>query len=92
MTVPTLPGLFSLWVRRHSLSPAARVLRPGGIAGISISDWIGTLIAPPDSAVRDTIRRFTELQQDNGGNPYACCLLGEWMEAVGFSRIRLCTA
>jgi SAM-dependent methyltransferase len=72
-----------------ALREVYRVLRPAGIAAISSPDWTGTLVAPPDSAVREVIRRFTQLQQDNQGNPYAGTRLGEWLGAAGFVGMRL---
>lgn len=72
-----------------ALREISRVLRPGGITAISSPDWAGTLIAPPDAAVRETIAQFTQLQRDNQGDPFAGSRLGEWLKATGFIRIRL---
>lgn len=91
----TFDAVFSHALFEHLADPLKglreiyRVLRPGGIAAISSPDWNGTLVAPPDASVQETIKLFTQMQQDNHGNPFAGSRLGEWLKAAGFASIRL---
>jgi SAM-dependent methyltransferase len=91
----TVDGVFAHALFEHLAEPLnglreiRRVLRPGGVVGISSPDWRGVLIAPPNAAVQDTVHHFTDLQRGNGGNPYAGAELGKWLEAIGFVTTRL---
>jgi ubiquinone/menaquinone biosynthesis C-methylase UbiE len=66
-----------------------RVLKPGGIAGISSPDWSGNLMAPSDPAMEQAIKAYWQLQRLNGGNPFVGRGLGQLLQAAGFARISL---
>jgi SAM-dependent methyltransferase len=66
-----------------------RVLRPGGIIGVSSPDWSGNLMAPRDADAERAVDVFKAIQQRNGGNPYVGRELGELMQETGFSRVAL---
>ncbi|HEV8539598.1 MAG TPA: methyltransferase domain-containing protein [Nitrospiraceae bacterium] len=66
-----------------------RVLKPGGIAGISSPDWSGNLMAPSDPAMGKAIEAYWQLQRLNGGNPFVGRGLGRLLQEAGFSRISL---
>jgi SAM-dependent methyltransferase len=66
-----------------------RVLKPGGIAGISSPDWSGNLMAPSDPSMEQAIQAYWQLQRLNGGNPFVGRGLGQLLQAAGFARISL---
>jgi SAM-dependent methyltransferase len=88
-------AVFSHALFEHLSEPEAaleeirRVLRPGGVVGLSSPDWAGNLVAPRDPEVERAIEVFKAIQQRNGGNPYVGRDLGRLLHEAGFSRIRL---
>ena len=66
-----------------------RVLKPGGVAGISSPDWSGNLMAPVNEGAQQFIEVYKRLQIRNAGNPYVGRELGRLMEEAGFSAIGL---
>jgi 2-polyprenyl-3-methyl-5-hydroxy-6-metoxy-1,4-benzoquinol methylase len=88
-------AVFSHALFEHLAEPEAalqeirRVLRPGGLVGLSSPDWSGNLMVPADPEVGRAVEIFKSIQLRNGGNPYVGRELGRLLKEAGFSAIRL---
>jgi ubiquinone/menaquinone biosynthesis C-methylase UbiE len=65
-----------------------RVLKPGGVLGVSTPDWSGFLVAPYTQEIQVAFEAYRELQARNGGNPCVGHRLGDYFEQAGFAEIR----
>lgn len=72
-----------------ALSELARVLRPGGIAGVCSPDFDGTLLAPSSTNVINALDAYAELQKSNGGDLRIGKKLGSHLIAAGFIDVAL---
>ncbi len=70
-----------------ALRELGRVLKPGGMAGVSSPDWSGNLMAPRNEDLVEFIEVYKRLQIRNGGNPYVGRELGRLMAEAGFSAV-----
>jgi SAM-dependent methyltransferase len=67
-------AVFTCAVLEHLADPVqalreiGRILRPGGIVGVSYSDWTEPLISPPDEALRHFFTLFERGFQHHGGS------------------------
>lgn len=64
-----------------------RVLKPGGVLGVSTPDWSGFLVAPPTPEIQAAFDAYKQLQAKNGGDPCVGRRLGDFLEASGFEGI-----
>ncbi|MEX0960027.1 MAG: methyltransferase domain-containing protein [Burkholderiales bacterium] len=64
-----------------------RVLKPGGVLGVSTPYWGGFLVAPPTPTIQAAFDAYRQLQIRNGGDPYVGRKLGDFLEASGFEGI-----
>jgi ubiquinone/menaquinone biosynthesis C-methylase UbiE len=65
-----------------------RVLKPGGVLGVSTPDWSGFLVAPYMREIQTAFEAYRELQAKNGGDPCVGHRLGDYFEQAGFAEIR----
>ena len=61
-----------------------RVLKPGGMIGVSSPDWGGFILAPPSDALTAAVAAYTALQTRNGGDVNIGRKLGSQLSAAGF--------
>ena len=66
-----------------------RILKPGGIVGISGPDWSGFLLSPPSPALSRAVTAYTSLQAKNGGDVTVGRKLGLHLSAAGFVCVRM---
>jgi ubiquinone/menaquinone biosynthesis C-methylase UbiE len=87
--------VFSHALFQHLARPLAaiqeirRILRPGGVAGLCSPDWNGFILSPISERVEAAIARYRALLEKNGGDTQAGRKLGSWLEAGGFSILKL---
>ncbi|MBM4123833.1 MAG: methyltransferase domain-containing protein, partial [Nitrospira sp.] len=72
-----------------ALQEIKRVLRPGGMVGLSSPDWSGNLMAPRDPEAEQAVEVYKAMQQRNGGNPYIGREFGSLLQEAGFARIHV---
>ena len=73
----------------RAISEFRRVLRPGGVVGLTSPDWGGFLISPPSEPLYAAIGRYEELLISNGGDPYVGRKLGLLLENAGFEAVAM---
>jgi SAM-dependent methyltransferase len=73
----------------QALHELRRVLRPGGIVGVSSPDWGGFLMAPPDGEVDRALALYQRLQVERGGDVQIGRRLGVLLGEAGFERVGL---
>ncbi len=61
-----------------------RVLKPGGMIGVSGPDWAGFVLAPPSDALTAAVAAYTTMQTRNGGDVNVGRKLGEHLKSAGF--------
>lgn len=87
----TLDVVFAHAVFEHLTAPQVvlaeirRVLRPGGLLGLSSSDWSGAVVEPRTEAVDTALRAYCRLRQRSGTDPYAGRRLADQVRAAGFT-------
>lgn len=89
----TFDVVFSHNVIEHLLKPLDalnemyRVLKPGGVIGITDVDVDAILFSHPNDPIVDLFNLFYRVWEHNGGNPRIGRLLGTMLHEVGFKRI-----
>ena len=78
--------LFHLEDQLRALREFRRLLRPGGVVGVSDDDWATWTASPEDPFLRKSISLFTQVIQHNGGNPFYSRHLRGLMLEAGFKR------
>lgn len=73
----------------RAVSELNRVLRPGGILGVSSPDWGGFILAPNTDDVAAAVEAYKAMQVRNGGDPLAGRKLGQLLESEGFRDIQM---
>ena len=68
----------------RALREMLRVLKPGGVIGVSSPDWSGFVIAPPSKELTAAVAAYTTLQKRNGGDVNAGRKLGTHFKSAGF--------
>ena len=66
-----------------------RVLKPGGVIGVSSPDWGSFLLAPPSAALTAAVAAYTTLQTRNGGDVNVGRKLGSHLSAAGFENCQM---
>ena len=66
-----------------------RVIRPGGMIGVSVPDWGGLVIGPPEAGMDDVAERYRLVQRRGGGDMHRGRSLGRLLSSAGFSDVRL---
>ncbi len=66
-----------------------RVLKPGGVIGVSSPDWAGFVLAPPSDALTSAVAAYTTLQTRNGGDVNVGRKLGSRLTAAGFDNVQM---
>lgn len=70
----------------RALGQMHRVLRPGGVIGVSVPDWSGgTVLGPPGSGIEAAVERYREVQRRNGGGMDRGRVMSGMLREVGFS-------
>ena len=70
-----------------ALAEIRRVLRPGGVVGVAMSDFSGLLVAPDDPIRQKSLDVWHKVKQRNGGNPRAGRHIRRFMREADFSRV-----
>ena len=73
----------------RAITEFLRVLKPGGVIGLSSPDWGGFLLAPYSEQLTSAIGGYEELLFSNGGDPYVSCKLGQFLENAGFEALAM---
>jgi ubiquinone/menaquinone biosynthesis C-methylase UbiE len=63
-----------------------RVVRPGGVVGVSDDDFGTTVVSPPSPLFEEAIALWVQVLQHNGGNPYYARHLRHFLLEAGFAR------
>lgn len=83
--------VFSNALLEHLTDPTSalkeihRVMRPGGIIGVSIPDWGGLVLGPTDSGIAEVAERYRQLQAERGGSMYRGRDLAATFRDAGFA-------
>jgi ubiquinone/menaquinone biosynthesis C-methylase UbiE len=72
----------------RALGEMARVLKPGGIAGLRDTASRGTLIVPPDEPLLEWLSLLEETWARQGGHPHLGCRLRGLLHQAGFVEIQ----
>jgi SAM-dependent methyltransferase len=73
----------------RALREMHRVLKPGGMIGVSSPDWGGFVLSPPSAELTRAIEAYTGLQTRNGGDVYVGRKLGVHLAAAGFAGVQM---
>ncbi len=66
-----------------------RVLKPGGVIGVSSPDWGGFILASPSAALATAVTAYTALQTQNGGDVSVGRKLGSHLASAGFENLQM---
>ena len=66
-----------------------RVLKLGGVIGVSSPDWDGFILAPPSVALTAAVTAYRTLQTRNGSDVSVGCKLGPHLAAGGFENCQM---
>lgn len=72
-----------------ALREMARVLKPGGTIGVCLPDWDQFEFHPFPTEVRNAIALYRGIQEENGGTTNGGTKLCNWLEASGFTAVKM---
>jgi SAM-dependent methyltransferase len=72
-----------------ALKEMQRVVKPDGVVGVRTRDWGGTLLAPDDPILWQSIELWERLSALNGGTPRVARHLRGLLHGAGFSRANI---
>ena len=72
-----------------AVAQCARVLRPGGVIGISDADFGGSLIFPSSPALEQSLILMARLREIGNGSPFVGRSLGVLLDEAGFTSVRV---
>ena len=71
----------------HVFKELYRVLKKGGVLGVRHADWGGFLLAARSDYVRKGFSLFTQMMEENGGDPYFGRKQASYTRKAGFTNM-----